>query len=126
MALRDMEYDRPRFEQGEVAFFIGGNLPERMQLEMRGVLHLTERKKANLVGLTDFFKRPANSHVTRQSPAPVGRAFKGGDSGGHSKAPGECVSIHGNTAGTTNFDMRHSSGVVYNIGAISATYSLYL
>src|SRR3546814_5140591 len=28
MALRDMEHDRPRLEQGEIAFFIGRNLPE--------------------------------------------------------------------------------------------------
>src|SRR5580700_8334388 len=89
MALRDMEYDRPRFEQGEIAFFIGRNLPERLQRKMRGFLHLTERKKANLVWLTDFFKRPANPHVARQSPAAVGRSFKGGDSGGHWKTPGE-------------------------------------
>jgi hypothetical protein len=26
MVLRDMEYDRPRLEQGEIAFFIGRNL----------------------------------------------------------------------------------------------------
>jgi hypothetical protein len=28
MALRDMEHDRPRLEQGEIAFLIGRNLPE--------------------------------------------------------------------------------------------------
>jgi hypothetical protein len=27
MALRDMEHDRPRLEEGEIAFFIGRNLP---------------------------------------------------------------------------------------------------
>src|SRR4029077_3512767 len=47
MALRDMEYDRPRLEEGQIAFFIGRNLPERMKHTMRGFLHLTERKKTN-------------------------------------------------------------------------------
>lgn len=67
----------------EIAFFTGRDLPERMRLKMRGFLHRTERKKMNLVTLADSFKRPANAHVTRHSPAAVGRAFKGGDSGGH-------------------------------------------
>src|SRR5262245_33984549 len=31
MALRDMEDDRPRLEQGETVFFIGRNLPEQMK-----------------------------------------------------------------------------------------------
>src|SRR5271156_1167240 len=42
MALCDMKHDRPRFEEGEIAFFIGRNLAERMQLAMRRFLHLTE------------------------------------------------------------------------------------
>jgi hypothetical protein len=42
MALRDVEDDRPRLEQGEIAFLIGRNLPKRMQLKMRGLLHLAE------------------------------------------------------------------------------------
>src|SRR5260370_87516 len=54
MALRDMEYDRPRLEEGEIAFFIGRNLPERMKHTMRGFLHLTERKKTNVVKLAHF------------------------------------------------------------------------
>src|SRR5258708_36801863 len=91
MALRDMEHDRPRLEQGEIAFFIGWHLPERMERTMRGVLHLSERKKTNLVRLAHFFKRPANAHVTRQSPAAIGRPFKGGNGGSHWEAPGDCV-----------------------------------
>ncbi len=67
MALRDMEHDRARLEQGEIAFFIGRNLPERMKRKMRGFLHLTERNKTNIVRLAHFFKRPANAHVARQS-----------------------------------------------------------
>src|ERR1700716_4581402 len=87
MALRDMEHDCPRLEQGEIAFFIGRNLPERMKRTMRGFLHLAERNKTNVVRLAHFFKRPANAHVTRQSLAAVGRAFKSGDGGGHWNAP---------------------------------------
>src|ERR1700754_93275 len=87
MALRDMEYDRPRLEERQIAFLIGRNLPERMQLKMRGLLHRTERKKTNVVRLAHFFKRPANAHVPRQSPAAIGRTFKSGDNGGHCSAP---------------------------------------
>jgi hypothetical protein len=89
MALCDMKYDRPRLEQGKIAFFIGRNLPERMKRSMRGFLHRTERNKANLVRLAHFFKRPANAHVTCQSPAAIGRPFKGGNGGGHWKSPGD-------------------------------------
>src|SRR3981081_1193265 len=48
MALRDMEYDRPRLEEREIAFFIGRNLAERMKHTMRGFLHFTEREKSNV------------------------------------------------------------------------------
>src|SRR6202163_1437308 len=91
MALRDMEHDRPRLEQGEIAFFIGWHLPERMERTMRRFLHLSERRKTNLVRLAHFFKRPANAHVTRQSLAAIGRPFKGGNGGGHWKAPADCM-----------------------------------
>src|SRR4029453_5963299 len=84
-----MEYDRPRLEQREIAFFVGRNLTERMKLTMRGFLHLTEREKSNVVRLAHFFKRPANAHVTRQSSAAIGRPFKSGDGGGHRNAPGD-------------------------------------
>src|ERR1700704_4967819 len=63
MALRDMEHDRPRLEQSEIAFLIGRNLPERMKRAMRAFLHLAERNQTNVVGLADFFERPANAHV---------------------------------------------------------------
>ena len=95
----DMEHDRPRLEQGEIAFFIGRDLPERMQRQMRGLLHLFERNQANVVGLAHFFERPANAHVPRQSLAAIGRAFKGGDGGGHWKAPGDWVAL--SMSGTT-------------------------
>src|SRR5438128_12158961 len=86
-----MEYDRARFEEGEIAFFIGRNLPERMKHTMRGFLHRTERNKTNVVRLVHFFKRPANAHVTRQSLAAIWRLFKGGNGGGHWKASGDCI-----------------------------------
>jgi hypothetical protein len=31
MALRDMEHNRYRLEQGKIAYFLGRNLPERMK-----------------------------------------------------------------------------------------------
>src|SRR5262245_16884411 len=88
MALRDMEHDRSRLEEGEISFLVGRNLPKRMQRAMRGFLHLTERNEANVVRLAHFFERPANAHIERQSPAAIGRAFKSGDGGGHWNAPG--------------------------------------
>ena len=87
MALRDMEHDRPRLEQGKIAFLIGRNLPEGMKRTMRRLFHLAERNKTDVVRLAHFLERPANAHVTCLSPAAVGRAFKGGDGGGHRKAP---------------------------------------
>jgi hypothetical protein len=84
-----MEHDRPRLEQGEIAFFIGRNLPERMKRTMRGFFHRTERKKTNAVGLAHFFKRPAHAHVPRQSLAAIGRPLKGSDGRAHWKAPAQ-------------------------------------
>src|SRR5258705_2339082 len=87
MALRDVKYDRARLEEGEIAVFVGRNLPERMKPAVRGFLHLTERNKAHIVRLAHFFERPANAHVTRQSLATIGRPFKSSDGGGHWNAP---------------------------------------
>jgi hypothetical protein len=91
MALRDMEHDRPCLEQDEIAFLKGRNLAERMKREIRGFLHRFERKKTNIVRLAHFFERPANSRITRQSLAAIGRLFKGGNGGGHWKAPANCI-----------------------------------
>src|SRR5215212_11068359 len=87
MALRDVEHDRPRLEQGEIAFFVGRNLPERMKRQMRGLLHRPERNKANLVRLAYFLQRPANPRITRQSLAAIRRLLKGGDRDGHRETP---------------------------------------
>jgi hypothetical protein len=86
MALRDMEHDRPRLEQGEVAFLVGRNLAEWMKLEMRGLLQRAERNKTNLVGPPNFLERPANARIPRQSLAAIGRPFEGGDGDGHREA----------------------------------------
>jgi predicted 3-demethylubiquinone-9 3-methyltransferase (glyoxalase superfamily) len=50
MAFGDMEHDRARLEQGEIAVLIGRNLPERMQRKMGGVLHRRERHEADVEG----------------------------------------------------------------------------
>ena len=76
MTLSDVEDNRPGLEEGEIAFFISRNLPKRMKPEMEGLLHLAERNKADVVRLPHFFKRPANAHITRQSPAAIGRVQK--------------------------------------------------
>src|ERR1700704_4555133 len=93
MMLRDVEDDRPRLEQDEIAFFIGRNLPEGMKRTMCGFLHLAERNKTNVVRLAHFFERPTNTHITCLSLAAVGRPFKGCDDGGHWKAPGNCTTL---------------------------------
>jgi hypothetical protein len=62
-----------------------------MKRSMRGFLHFTERKKTNAVSLANFFKRPANAHVTRQSPAAIGRPFEGGNGGAHRETPSDCM-----------------------------------
>src|SRR5277367_5858738 len=83
MALLDVQHDRARLEQDEIAFFIGRNLPERMKRSMRGFLQRPERNKTNLVRLAHFLECPANAHVTRKSLAAIGRPFEGGNGGGH-------------------------------------------
>ena len=72
MALREVKHDRAGLEQREIAFLVRRDLPERMQREMRGLLHRLERDEANLVGLADFLERPANARVARQALAAVG------------------------------------------------------
>src|ERR1700677_3712143 len=113
MALCDMEYDGPRLKQDKIAFFIGRNLPERMKRSMHGFLHRTERNETNLVRLAHFLQCPANAHVTRQSLAAIGRPFKGGNGGGHWKAPGDCMRPSMEVmAPTMIFCMGHSPSLV--------------
>lgn len=83
MALSKMEHDGARLEQFEVGFLIRGNLPERLKGAMGALLHRTEGDQANLIRLTQFFKRPAQGHVTRQPLAAIGRLFKSGDGWNH-------------------------------------------
>lgn len=42
------------------------------------LLQSAERNKANVVRLAHFFQRPANSHVTRESRAAIGRVSESG------------------------------------------------
>jgi hypothetical protein len=95
MALGNMEHDGARLEQRKIGFFISWNFPEGMKRSMRRLLHFTERKKTNLVTLTNFFKRPPNDHVTRQSPATIRRPPEGGDGGPHGKARSDCMTSLG-------------------------------
>lgn len=69
MALRDVENDRPRLEQAEIASFVGRNLAERMKCQICGFFHRPERNKTNVVGVALFFQRPPNARITRQSPS---------------------------------------------------------
>ena len=46
---------------------------------MRRLAQRLERQEPDLTGLADLFQNPADSHVARQPPATVGRAFEGGD-----------------------------------------------
>ncbi|MBB4360891.1 hypothetical protein GGD65_001913 [Bradyrhizobium sp. CIR18] len=72
MTLGDAQHDRTGFEQGEIAILEGWNLPERMQRQMRRLLHRRERDEADIVGLADLLQRPANPHVARLPAAAVG------------------------------------------------------
>ncbi len=81
--LGNVEDDRAGLEQGEIALFVGGNLAERMQGQMRRFLHRAERHQTNLVGQARFLQRPAHARIAGQSLAAVGRAFKGGDDDAH-------------------------------------------
>ena len=83
----DVEHDRASLEQHETAFLIGRDLPERMQRQMRGFFHRAERHEPDLVGKTRFLECPAHARVARESPAAIGRFFKGGDGDGHGAAP---------------------------------------
>jgi hypothetical protein len=86
MALGDVEDDRAGLEQGQAAFLIGRDLAERMQRQVRGLLHRAEGHQAHLVRQARFFERPAHARVARQSLAAVGRAFECGNGDGHGAA----------------------------------------
>ena len=91
MAFRDVDCDRARLEQPEIAVVVGWNLRERMKREVCGFLHRLERNKTNVVRLSHFFECPTDGRVTRQSPAAIGRAFERGNGGGRWKARGDCA-----------------------------------
>ena len=63
MALGDVQDDRAGLEQGQVALFVGRDLPERLERQMRWLLHLDERQQPHVIGQADFLERPANGKV---------------------------------------------------------------
>lgn len=72
MVLGNMQHDCPGFEQGKIAFFIGGNLPKGVEGLMRRLLDRTERNLPDLIRLTHFFKGPAHAHVPREPLPSIG------------------------------------------------------
>ncbi|MFO1103614.1 MAG: hypothetical protein U1E20_11995 [Methylocystis sp.] len=52
---------------------------------MRRLLERMERNKANPVGLARFFERPANTRITRQPRASIGRPFENCNGDGQRK-----------------------------------------
>lgn len=70
--LRDMEDDRARLQQDQMALFRSRDLSERMQREMRMLLHRPERNEPYLIRLAHLLKRPAHPHIARQSLAAIG------------------------------------------------------
>ncbi len=114
VALGDMQHDRTRLEQSEIAFFIGRNLSERMKREMRGLFYLGERNETNVVRLPDFFERPANAHVARQSSAAIGRLFKRGDDG----EPNAHEPVTGTFIGGAQFELVQTYAVTVPVHAL--------
>ena len=83
MVFGNVEDDRPCLEQDEIGFLVGRNLTERVERQMRGLLHRSKRNRPDFIGLAHFLERPANARIARQSPAAIGRPFKGGNGDGH-------------------------------------------
>jgi hypothetical protein len=82
--LCEVEDDRARFEQAKAVLLERRYLAERVAGEVIRFLHFAEGDQANVVGLPDFFKRPADPHVAGLSLALVGGGFEGGDDRCHS------------------------------------------
>ena len=92
MALGNMQHDRPRLEQGQIAFLEGRNLAERLKRQMRGVFHGRERNETDLLGLAHSLQRPAKARGQGEGPCGVGRkrfvvnsVLPGPVKGGHSE-----------------------------------------
>ena len=66
------------------------------------VTDMDDATQANLVGLADLFKRPANAHVARQARATIGRPLKGGDDDGHRETPLRFASVASSTSVTNS------------------------
>ena len=83
MPLGDVQDDRSRLEQDKPLVFIGGNLSEGVQRQMRRLFHRLERHQTHLVRLAHFLQRPAHARIARQTLATIRRVFESGDSDGH-------------------------------------------
>ena len=79
MLFSEVKHDRPGFKQRKIAVLIGRDLPERMDLAMRGFFQLLEGQQPDVIGLPDFLKRPTHAHVAGLPLALVGRILERGD-----------------------------------------------
>ena len=57
---------------GEVVLFEGGDFAEGISRQVCGLFQGGKRNGPNLVGLADFFERPADARVAREAFAAVG------------------------------------------------------
>ena len=63
VALGDVKHDGPGLEQGDVAVFIGWDLTEGLEAEVRRFLHLFKRDETHIIRLADFLQRPTDAHI---------------------------------------------------------------
>ena len=85
---RDVQHDRTRFEQLEVAVLQRRHLAERLAGAVRRLLDLAEFEQVGAIRLADLLERPAHSQVAHQ-PARRRRhpAERGQRRRGHAAAP---------------------------------------
>ncbi len=83
----DVEDDRARFEQREIAFLIGRNAAKRIAGAVFGFLERFHRDEADIVWLSHLLKCPAHTHVARHPFALIGRIFENGNGGFHDESP---------------------------------------
>ena len=66
--LGDVEHDRARFEQRDVAVLLGRHLAERLARAVRRLLLLALGEIVDVVGLADFLERPAHAQIADLAP----------------------------------------------------------
>lgn len=87
MTLGEVEYDRTRFEQHQLALFVRRNLSEWVSGKMVRFFHGLEGQQTHVVRLPHFFERPANAHVACQPLAAIGGVLEGRNDRGHKVSP---------------------------------------